>query len=105
MVSRQEIGKKQEDDVKLEKSYFEIMGLCCSSEVPLIEGIVKPLNGVKELSVVVPTKTLMVVHDINTINPSQIGKYFMYSYYLKLSYCKYSCDSLCLISQSVVRSA
>ncbi|KAL2893977.1 Cadmium/zinc-transporting ATPase HMA2 [Bienertia sinuspersici] len=66
--------KKREDEVKLEKSYFEIMGLCCSSEVPLIEGILKPLNGVKEISVVVPTKTLMVVHDIQAISPSQIVK-------------------------------
>ncbi|XP_021718193.1 putative inactive cadmium/zinc-transporting ATPase HMA3 isoform X1 [Chenopodium quinoa] len=62
----------QEEDVKLEKSYFEIMGLCCSSEVPLIESIVKPLNGVKDISVVVPTKTLTVVHDIRIISPSQI---------------------------------
>ncbi|KMT19963.1 hypothetical protein BVRB_1g010070 [Beta vulgaris subsp. vulgaris] len=48
------------------------MGLCCSSEVPLIEGILKPLKGVHEISVVVPTKTLMVVHDIETISTSQI---------------------------------
>ncbi|XP_057532728.1 putative inactive cadmium/zinc-transporting ATPase HMA3 isoform X2 [Amaranthus tricolor] len=50
------------------------MGLCCSSEIPLLEGILKPLNGVKEISVVVPTKTLMVLHDIHTISPSQIVK-------------------------------
>lgn len=70
--SSQENTKKQEDDFKWEKSYFEVMGLCCSSEVPLIEGIVKPLNGVKEISVVVPSKTLMVVHDSRAISPSQI---------------------------------
>ncbi|XP_074263598.1 putative inactive cadmium/zinc-transporting ATPase HMA3 isoform X2 [Silene latifolia] len=61
-----------EKDVKLEKSYFEVMGLCCSSEVALVERLLKPLDGVKDISVVVPTKTLIVLHDVLATPPSQI---------------------------------
>ncbi|KAK9741003.1 hypothetical protein RND81_03G075300 [Saponaria officinalis] len=62
----------QTENVKIEKSYFEVMGLCCSSEVSLVESLLKPLDGVLEISVIVPNKTLIVVHDVMTITPSQI---------------------------------
>nr|UCU84245.1 HMA3 [Silene paradoxa] len=61
-----------EKDGKLEKSYFEVMGLCCQSEVALVEGLLKPLDGVKDISVVVPTKTLIVLHDVFATPPSLI---------------------------------
>lgn len=57
----------------LQKSYFDVLGLCCSSEVPLVENILKSLDGVKEVSVVVPTKTVIVVHDSLIISQLQIG--------------------------------
>ena len=59
---------------KLEKSYFDVVGLCCSSEVPLIEKILKPLDGVKDVSVIVPSRTVIVVHDTLIISHLQIGK-------------------------------
>lgn len=59
---------------KLQKSHFDVLGLCCSSEVRLIENIVKSLDGVKDFSVVVPTKTLTVVHDSHLVSQAQIGK-------------------------------
>ncbi|XP_044471994.1 putative inactive cadmium/zinc-transporting ATPase HMA3 [Mangifera indica] len=58
----------------LQKSYFDVLGLCCSSEVPLVENILKSLDGVKEVSVVVPTKTVIVVHDSLIISQLQIVK-------------------------------
>lgn len=58
---------------KWQKSYFDVLGLCCSSEVPLIEKILKPLDGVKEISVIVPSRTLIVVHDNLLISQIQIG--------------------------------
>uniref|UniRef100_A0A7N0TGP8 HMA domain-containing protein n=2 Tax=Kalanchoe fedtschenkoi TaxID=63787 RepID=A0A7N0TGP8_KALFE len=64
-------GKKKG---KLQKSYFDVLGLCCSSEVPLIENILKNLNGVKDISVIVPSRTVIVVHDDLLISPSQIAK-------------------------------
>nr|XP_008382648.2 cadmium/zinc-transporting ATPase HMA3-like isoform X2 [Malus domestica] len=57
---------------KFQKSYFDVLGLCCSSEVPLIENILKPLEGVKEVSVIVPSRTVIVVHDILLISQLQI---------------------------------
>ncbi|XP_061989718.1 cadmium/zinc-transporting ATPase HMA3-like isoform X2 [Rosa rugosa] len=57
---------------KLQKSYFDVLGLCCSSEVPLVENILKPLLGVKEVSVVVATRTVIVVHDSLLISQLQI---------------------------------
>lgn len=81
--------------MKLKKSYFEVMGLCCSSEVPLIEGLLKPLDGVKEISVVIPSKTLIVVHDILTISPSQIGIYVSLAMLLDLTQSKVSCVTRC----------
>lgn len=59
---------------KLQKSYFDVLGLCCSSEVALVENILKPLNGVKEVSVILPSKTVIVIHDSLFISQIQIGK-------------------------------
>ncbi|XP_048227705.1 putative inactive cadmium/zinc-transporting ATPase HMA3 isoform X2 [Ricinus communis] len=59
---------------KHQKSYFDVLGLCCSSEVPLIENILKSLDGVKEYSVIVPTRTVIVVHDNLLISQLQIVK-------------------------------
>lgn len=58
---------------KFQKSYFDVLGICCSSEVPLIENILKSLDGVKEFSVIVPTRTVVVVHDNLIISQIQIG--------------------------------
>ncbi|XP_057988992.1 putative inactive cadmium/zinc-transporting ATPase HMA3 [Hevea brasiliensis] len=59
---------------KFQKSYFDVLGLCCSSEVTLIENILNSLDGVKEFSVFVPTKTVVVVHDDLLISQLQIVK-------------------------------
>ncbi|KAJ0532914.1 putative P-type Zn(2+) transporter [Helianthus annuus] len=56
----------------LQKSYFDVLGLCCSSEVPLIEKLLTPLEGVYRVSVVVPTRTVIVVHDADIISQFQI---------------------------------
>ncbi|PPS11642.1 hypothetical protein GOBAR_AA09000 [Gossypium barbadense] len=58
----------------LQKSYFDVLGLCCSSEVPLIENILKSLEGVKEVSVIVPTRTVIVLHDNLLLSQLQIGE-------------------------------
>ncbi|CAA0821470.1 Cadmium/zinc-transporting ATPase HMA2 [Striga hermonthica] len=59
---------------KFEKSYFDVLGLCCSSEVPLVERILNSLDGVKDFSVIVPTKTVIVVHDSLITSKIQIVK-------------------------------
>ncbi|KAK4432693.1 Cadmium/zinc-transporting ATPase HMA2 [Sesamum alatum] len=59
---------------KFQKSYFDVLGLCCSSEIPMIERILASLDGIKDFSVIIPTKTLIVVHDSLLISPLQIVK-------------------------------
>ncbi|KAF8053461.1 hypothetical protein N665_1412s0003 [Sinapis alba] len=59
---------------KWQKSYFDVLGICCPSEVPLIVNILKPLDGIKEYSIIVPTRTVIVVHDSSLISQSQIVK-------------------------------
>ncbi|KAK4396682.1 putative cadmium/zinc-transporting ATPase HMA4 [Sesamum angolense] len=59
---------------KFQKSYFDVLGLCCSSEIPMIERILSSLDGVKDFSVIVPTKTVIVVHDSLLISQIQIVK-------------------------------
>ncbi|KAL4564385.1 hypothetical protein LXL04_028449 [Taraxacum kok-saghyz] len=58
----------------LEKSYFDVLGLCCSSEVSLIEKILKPLEGVHHVSVIIPSRTVIVLHDTAFISQFQIVK-------------------------------
>jgi Cd2+/Zn2+-exporting ATPase len=64
---------------KLKKSYFEVLGLCCASEVTLVERILKPLDGVQEISVILPTKTVIVVHQNHVISDIKIGTSTIFS--------------------------
>ncbi|KAL2250936.1 putative inactive cadmium/zinc-transporting ATPase HMA3 [Sesamum indicum] len=59
---------------KFQKSYFDVLGLFCSSESPTIERTLSSLDGVKDFSVIVPTKTVIVVHDSLLISQIQIVK-------------------------------
>ncbi|CAM0909700.1 unnamed protein product [Alopecurus aequalis] len=59
---------------KLEKSYFDVLGICCPSEVPLVEKLLEPLPGVHKVSVVVPSRTVIVLHDASAISQAQIVK-------------------------------
>lgn len=58
---------------KYQKSYFDVLGLCCSSEVPLIEKILHSLDGVITVSVIVPSRTVIVVHDSALVSQLEIG--------------------------------
>ncbi|CAN4084893.1 unnamed protein product [Withania somnifera] len=69
-----ESEKDNNDSKKLSKSYFDVLGICCTSEVVLVEKILKNLEGVKEVSVIVTTKTVVVVHDSLLISQQQIVK-------------------------------
>ncbi|XP_008451404.1 putative inactive cadmium/zinc-transporting ATPase HMA3 isoform X1 [Cucumis melo] len=69
------INKKvTRENKKFERSHFDVLGICCSSEIPLIENILKPLEGIKQITVIVPTRTLIVVHDSLLISQLQIVK-------------------------------
>ncbi|XP_038983773.1 cadmium/zinc-transporting ATPase HMA2 isoform X2 [Phoenix dactylifera] len=68
----EEGSDRRSREVKYQKSYFDVLGLCCSSEVPLIEKILMPLDGIHKVSVIVPSKTVIVVHDSLLISQLQI---------------------------------
>ncbi|XP_073043852.1 cadmium/zinc-transporting ATPase HMA3-like isoform X1 [Primulina eburnea] len=59
---------------QLQKSYFDVLGLCCTSEIPVIERILNSLEGVRDFSVIVPTKTVIVFHDPLLVSHTQIVK-------------------------------
>ncbi|MFS7993220.1 putative translocase transcription factor WD40-like family [Helianthus anomalus] len=69
-VGTQMAGDSSKD---LERSYFDVLGLCCSSEVQLIDMILKPLEGVHHVSVIVPTRTVIVLHDVAHFAASNRG--------------------------------
>ncbi|RWW45665.1 hypothetical protein BHE74_00048473 [Ensete ventricosum] len=63
---------KRSKEVRHQKSYFEVLGLCCPSEVPLIENILSSLDGIQKVSVIVPSKMVIVIHDNLMISQLQI---------------------------------
>ncbi|KAJ0263029.1 Cadmium/zinc-transporting ATPase HMA2 [Hirschfeldia incana] len=62
------------ENSKMTKSYFDVLGICCTSEVPLIENILNSLDGIKKYSVIVPSRTVIVVHDSLIISQFHIVK-------------------------------
>lgn len=59
-------------DTELCKTTFNVLGICCPSEVSLIERLLQPLSGVERVSINVPSKTVTVLHDPSLIQPAQI---------------------------------
>ncbi|VYS64399.1 unnamed protein product [Arabidopsis thaliana] len=60
--------------MNLQTSYFDVVGICCSSEVSIVGNVLRQVDGVKEFSVIVPSRTVIVVHDTFLISPLQIVK-------------------------------
>lgn len=59
---------------KWEKTYLDVLGVCCSAEVALVERLLAPLDGVRAVSVVVPSRTVVVEHDPAAVSQSHIVK-------------------------------
>ncbi|KAI4376819.1 hypothetical protein MLD38_014535 [Melastoma candidum] len=66
------MGGEGEGNQRPQKSYFDVLGLCCSSEIPLVENVLKQIEGVKDVSVIVASRTVIVVHDAHLVSPTQI---------------------------------
>ena len=58
---------------KWEKTYLDVLGVCCSAEVALVERLLSPIDGVRAVTVVVPSRTVIVEHDPAAVSPSHIG--------------------------------
>ncbi|KAF8690515.1 hypothetical protein HU200_040875 [Digitaria exilis] len=59
---------------KLEKTYLDVLGVCCSAEVALVERLLSPIAGVRAVTVVVPSRTVVVEHDLSIAPQSHIVK-------------------------------
>ncbi|KAG2614010.1 hypothetical protein PVAP13_4KG375800 [Panicum virgatum] len=59
---------------RAQKTYFDVLGICCPSEVPLVEKLLDPLPGVRKVTVIVPSRTVIVLHDADATSPAQIVK-------------------------------
>uniref|UniRef100_A0ACD6A9J1 Uncharacterized protein n=1 Tax=Avena sativa TaxID=4498 RepID=A0ACD6A9J1_AVESA len=67
-------GGKSETRKKWEKTYLDVLGVCCSAEVALVESLLARLDGVRAVSVVVPSRTVIVEHDPAAVSQSRIVK-------------------------------
>ncbi|THU74773.1 hypothetical protein C4D60_Mb04t36960 [Musa balbisiana] len=60
----------------VQKTTFTVLGICCSSEIKLIDRILNHLEGIENVSVNVLAKTATVVHDPAKAPASRIGLMF-----------------------------
>ncbi|XP_066393551.1 cadmium/zinc-transporting ATPase HMA3-like [Miscanthus floridulus] len=59
---------------KWEKTYLDVLGVCCSTEAALVERLLKPIDGVRAVTVVVPSRTVVIEHDPAAVSQSHIVK-------------------------------
>ncbi|RLN34935.1 putative inactive cadmium/zinc-transporting ATPase HMA3 [Panicum miliaceum] len=57
-----------------EKTYLDVLGICCTAEVALVERLLSPIDGVRAVTVVVPSRTVIVEHDAAAISQLHIVK-------------------------------
>jgi Cd2+/Zn2+-exporting ATPase len=56
-----------------EKTYLDVLGICCTAEVALVERLLSPIDGVRAVTVVVPSRTVIVEHDAAVVSQFHIG--------------------------------
>ncbi|CAL5076305.1 unnamed protein product [Urochloa decumbens] len=57
-----------------EKTYLDVLGICCTAEVALVERLLSPISGVRAVTVVVPSRTVIVEHDPAAVTQFHIVK-------------------------------
>ncbi|CAL5089479.1 unnamed protein product [Urochloa decumbens] len=57
-----------------EKTYLDVLGICCTAEVALVERLLSPIAGVRAVTVVVPSRTVIVEHDTAAASQFHIVK-------------------------------
>ncbi|XP_062187924.1 cadmium/zinc-transporting ATPase HMA3-like [Phragmites australis] len=60
--------------IKWEKTYLDVLGVCCTAEIALVERLLAPLDGVRAVAVVVPSRTVIVEHDPTAVSQFHIVK-------------------------------
>jgi len=56
-----------------ERTYLDVLGVCCTAEVALVERLLSPIDGVRAITVVVPSRTVIVEHDAAAVSHLHIG--------------------------------
>jgi copper chaperone CopZ len=56
------------------RSTFGCREICCASEIPIINRILSPMNGVNNVLINVPLKKVSVDHDVSLISAEQLAK-------------------------------
>jgi Cd2+/Zn2+-exporting ATPase len=59
-------------DEESTRTRLTVQGICCPSEVPLIHKILDKMEGVRDVKVVVPTKTVLVEHAATAVSAESI---------------------------------
>ena len=54
------------------RTRLSVLGICCPSEVPLIHKVLDKIEGVRDVKVIVPTKTVLVEHAAMTVSAETI---------------------------------
>jgi Cd2+/Zn2+-exporting ATPase len=62
-VKKQRVPAAQHEHRDDVRTTLRLDGICCSSEIPLIENLLKPLPGISRVTVNVPNRTAIVDHD------------------------------------------
>ncbi|KAL7547302.1 hypothetical protein ACHAWF_010623 [Thalassiosira exigua] len=61
------------ESTRIGRSSFYVKDICCASEVPQVESILGPIEGVKRVSVNPTTKTVYVDHDVDVVSVVDIS--------------------------------
>jgi Cd2+/Zn2+-exporting ATPase len=56
------------------RSTFHCSGICCASEIPLINTVLEPKAGVSNILINVPVKQVMVDHDPSVISAAEVAQ-------------------------------
>lgn len=56
------------------RTRLRVQGICCSSEVPAVRSILKPLPGVRKLGINVATKVVFIDHDPGVISATLLAE-------------------------------
>ena len=59
-----------------ERTYLDVLGVCCTAEVALVERLLSPIDGVRAITVVVPSRTVIVEHDAAAVSNLHIGNVY-----------------------------
>ena len=59
-----------------ERTYLDVLGVCCTAEVALVERLLSPIDGVRAVTVVVPSRTVIVEHDAAAVSNLHIGNLY-----------------------------